>query len=101
MVADETEDVYHPRVQRNITNLMTKHQTLSWDLRARDFYFKWAGQVAKMIRAEPNRPTTMALRFHNIRSIRQYADTHGGKSNLQQTFLIGLLCIRTSSDTRG
>ena len=78
MVADEHEDVYHPRVQRSITNLMAKHEYLSWDLRTRDYYFKWAGQVARMNKAEPHRPTAMALKFRNINAIRRYADVNGG-----------------------
>jgi hypothetical protein len=77
-VADEHDDVFYPRVQRSITNLMTKHETLSWDLRARDYYFKWAGQVARMNKTDPTRPTVMALNFRNIQSIRRYADAHGG-----------------------
>ena len=75
---DEHEDVYHPRVQRSITNLMIKHATLSWDLRARDFYFKWAGQVIRLGKTDPNRLTPMVLNFRNIQSIRRYADAHGG-----------------------
>ena len=77
-VADEHEDVYHPQVQPSITNLMLKHQALSWDLRARDFYFKWAGQVARMIKTEPHRPMAMALKFRNIYAIRLYAEAHRG-----------------------
>ena len=77
-VVDEHEDVYHPRVQRSITNLMLKHQTLSSDLRARNFYFKWAGQVARMTKTEPHRPTAMTLKFCKIYAIRLYADAHRG-----------------------
>ena len=77
-VADEHEDVYHPWVQKSITNLMIKHEALSWDLRARGHYFKWAGQVARMSKTEPSRPTVMALNFRNIHAIRRYAEANGG-----------------------
>ena len=77
-VADEHEDVYHPRVQRSITSLIIKHEALSWDLRARDYYFKWAGLVARMRKTEPTRPTAMALDFRHIQAIRRYAEAHGG-----------------------
>ena len=69
---------FYPRVQTCISRCMEKHGYMSWDLKARDFYFKWAGQVARMTQLDPNRLSPRVLHFKNIRFILDYAKRHDG-----------------------
>ena len=69
---------FFPRQQRKITGLMDKHGVRSWDTRTRGLYFRWAGQVSRLAKAEPHRLTPMLLAFRNIKTIREYAARNGG-----------------------
>ena len=76
--ADELGDDFFPRLQRRITSLMSKHCVLSWDIRARESYFKFAGQISRMARTDPHRLSPLALNFQIIKPIREYACRNGG-----------------------
>ena len=79
MKKDELEADFFPIMQRNSTKCMEKHGTMAWDIRAREYYFKWAGQVARMTKLDPCRLTPRVLHFKNIQSIRDYACKHRGR----------------------
>ena len=58
---DEPNDLYFPRLQDNINEILYKNGWLQWDLRAKDFYFKWAGSVSRMTLFDKARLAPKAL----------------------------------------
>ena len=74
----EGDDEFFPRLQRNVTNCMSKHGFWAWDVRAREFYFKWAGSVSRMSNLDKSRITPKVMRFLNIASIRDFARRNKG-----------------------
>ena len=76
---DEHDDVYFPRINDYINEVIVKNSWLPWDLRAKDFYFRWAGQVSRTTADE--KYTAKALHLWNIESIRAYADRNGGQGH--------------------
>ena len=75
---DEVDEVFFPRLHSQITSVMTKSEFCSWDLKARDYYFKWAGSVARMGKEDSRRLTSRVLHFLNIDSIRAFAKRNHG-----------------------
>ena len=94
-IEGEVDDDFFPRQQQKITGPMDKHSVRSWDTRARDYYFRWAGQVARLGRAEPHRLTPMLLALRSITSIIDYAARNGGNQRH------GRACVALGGRHRG
>ena len=75
---DEGDDVFFPRINDYISSVIVRNNWLTWDLRAKDYYFKWAGQVARMATTDSDRLTPNALHLWNIESIFSHAAKFGG-----------------------
>ena len=50
---DEIDADFFSRINRNISKAMDKHNVTSWDVRAKEMYFRWAGQVARAEQYDP------------------------------------------------
>jgi hypothetical protein len=74
----ENLDEFFARSEKLISRSLEDNGMWTWDLRARQYYFKWAGTVARMGQNEPERITPKALHFLNISEIKQFAGCHGG-----------------------
>ena len=75
---DEFDDQFFPRTHRYISDVIVRTKWLTWDLRAKDYYFRWAGQVSRMAKVDHDRVTLNALRYWNIESIMKRAERNGG-----------------------
>jgi hypothetical protein len=75
-----TEDLeaFLGRSEALLSKSLDNNGILTWDLRARQFYFRWAGSIARMGVKEPLRITPKVLHFLNVADIKKYADSHGG-----------------------
>jgi hypothetical protein len=78
MRKNEEYDSFFRRSETLISQSLENNGILTWDLRARQFYFKWAGTVARLGATEPTRLPPKLLHFLNIAKIKQYADSQRG-----------------------
>ena len=76
---DEHNDIYFPRLQDAINEIIVKNGWLQWDLRAKDFYFRWAGQVSRTAARSPDALTCRALHLWNIAYIKALAVRNNGR----------------------
>jgi hypothetical protein len=74
----ESDEDFYPRIHGNVTKAMDKHSFIAWDLRSRDYYFKWAGSVSRMTLYDKDRLAPKALHFMNIDSVRDFAKRNNG-----------------------
>jgi hypothetical protein len=73
----ELDDQFFPRMESIVTEGLEKHGVSTWDARAREYYFKWAGTVARL-GSDPDRIAPRMLHFYNIASVKEYARKHKG-----------------------
>jgi hypothetical protein len=78
---DDEEDLeaYMRRTERSITNIIERHNIVTWDVLARRNIFKWAGWTARLHIHDPHRVTLAILELKNWRWIKDIADRNNGR----------------------
>ena len=77
----ECDDEFFPRINHNISNaikVIKKYEVCAWDIRAKEYYFRWAGQVARAQQYNTERLTYKAMQYKNIANIKAVALRNGG-----------------------
>ena len=74
----ECDEEFLPRINHNITNVIKKYEVCAWDIRAKEYYLSWAGQVARAQHYDMDRLTYKALQYKNIANIKAVALRNSG-----------------------
>ncbi len=77
----DTEDLarFMQRTESMISNIIDRHNVISWDTLARRFIFRWAGWVARLEHHDPQRITLAVLRHKNWDWISLIASQNRGR----------------------